>query len=55
MASAIFAHLKRGTEQPVNVITSGGELNVDWEDIQSSVFLTGSASIIFEGELIDSG
>jgi diaminopimelate epimerase len=50
-ASAILAHLKKGTGQPVKVFTLGGELKVEWEDIQSAVFLTGAASIIFEGEL----
>jgi len=50
-ASAIVAHLKKGTEPPVKVVTSGGELKVEWKDIRRSVFLTGTASIIFEGEL----
>jgi diaminopimelate epimerase len=50
-ASAIIAFLKKGTQPPVKVLTSGGDLLVDWEDIQRSVFLTGIASIIFKGEL----
>lgn len=54
-ASAIIAHKTRGTKYPVKVITAGGELKVEWEDIQTSVFLTGSASIVFEGELKNLG
>jgi diaminopimelate epimerase len=51
IASAILAHVRKGIPHPVDVRTSGGELKVDWEDIHHSVFLTGTASIIFEAEL----
>lgn len=53
-ASAIIAHLKKGTQPPVKVLTSGGELEVGWEDFRHSVFLTGMASIVFEGDLKNS-
>jgi diaminopimelate epimerase len=43
--------VRKGIPHPVDVRTSGGELKVDWEDIHHSVFLTGTASIIFEAEL----
>ncbi|HUU52903.1 MAG TPA: diaminopimelate epimerase [Candidatus Heimdallarchaeota archaeon] len=52
-ASAILAHLNKGISPPVEVQTSGGVLRVDWEDIHHSVFLTGTASVIFEAELKD--
>ncbi len=54
-ASAIMAHWKKGIQSPVDVRTSGGDLRVEWEDIHHSVFLTGTASIIFEGRLKDLG
>jgi diaminopimelate epimerase len=53
-ASAVIAHLKKGILPPITVFTSGGELKVEWKDIHQSVFLTGTASMIFEGELKNS-
>lgn len=54
-ASAIMAHVQKKVLSPVDVLTSGGELKVEWEDIHHSVFLTGPASIIYEAELRDYG
>jgi diaminopimelate epimerase len=50
-ASAIMTHLKRGALPPVRVLTYGGELTVNWEDVDDSIFLSGKASVIFEAEL----
>jgi diaminopimelate epimerase len=52
-ASAIITHVRKKVLQPVDVLTSGGRLRVEWEDIHESVFLTGTASIIYEAELKD--
>lgn len=50
-ASAILTHLRKGAIPPICVRTSGGELSVNWEDINDAIFLSGQASIIFEAEL----
>lgn len=50
-ASAIIANRKKKVSSPVIVHTHGGDLKVEWEDFCHSVYLTGGAAIIFEGEL----
>jgi diaminopimelate epimerase len=54
-ASAIMAHVRQKVRSPVDVLTSGGELRVEWDDLNHFVFLTGPASIIYEAELKEHG
>jgi len=54
-ASAIVSHIKKDVHSPVAVYTSGGTLGVEWEDVCRCVFLTGTATVVFEGDLKELG
>ena len=50
--AAVVAGILRGRLQsPVQVTARGGELTIRWEGIGQSVFLTGPAVKVFEGEI----
>jgi len=52
VSSAIFSHIIRGLAPPITVETKGGVLVVDWEDFRQTVYLSGAAKIVYEGELV---
>lgn len=54
VASALFAHEKKGVKSPVSVLTQGGEILmvhfIKENQLLKEVFLEGSANLIYEGE-----
>ncbi|MBN1224592.1 MAG: diaminopimelate epimerase [Candidatus Aminicenantes bacterium] len=52
IASAVISHIVKGVKPPVLVHTTGGDLVVDWENFRKAVFLSGSAHIIYEAEML---
>ncbi|MFC2165571.1 diaminopimelate epimerase [Acidobacteriota bacterium] len=55
VSSAILSHLIKGTEPPFTVQTEGGVLHVNWDDFRQTIYLSGAAKIVYEGELIPPG
>lgn len=51
-AIAVASRLKKLTDNPVDIMLSGGMLTVDW-DGKGEVFLSGPAEAVFEGKWID--
>ena len=50
--AAVVAGIRLGhLQSPVRVTTRGGELVIRWDGAQSSVWMTGPAATVFEGEL----
>ncbi len=50
--AAVVAGIRRGLlDSPVRVSARGGELSVAWDGLGQSVFLSGPAVTVFEGEL----
>jgi diaminopimelate epimerase len=50
--AAVVAGIQRGLLQsPVTVETRGGALTIAWDGGEASVFMTGPAQTVFEGEL----
>ena len=50
--AAVVAGIRRGLlESPVRVETRGGELTIAWGGADNSVFMTGPAETVFEGEI----
>lgn len=52
VAAAAIGRLFHGLEKRVHVLLPGGELLVDWPDIDSAIALTGPASFVYQGELL---
>jgi len=52
VASAVIAHLLKAAPPPIAVQTKGGDLSVDWKNLENAIFLTGSACIIYEAQLM---
>jgi diaminopimelate epimerase len=50
-AAAVAAIRQGRAASPVTVHTRGGDLTIEWAGGQSSVFMTGPAVTVFEGEL----
>lgn len=50
-ASVIAAVLNGLTERKVTVELIGGELTIEWKEADNHVYLTGSATTVFEGEI----
>lgn len=50
-ATAVACVLTGQTEEEVTVRLLGGDLNIRWDREQNRVFMTGSATTVFEGEL----
>jgi diaminopimelate epimerase len=51
--AAVVAGMRRGRlDSPVRVTTRGGELVIGWNGGRSSVFLSGPAVTVFEGEIL---
>jgi len=49
--AAVVSGIRRGLlDTPVRVSTHGGALTIAWQGGQSSVFMTGPAASVFEGE-----
>jgi diaminopimelate epimerase len=53
MASALISHLSKGIKTPVKVRTRGGKLTVDWNKGFSPLYLSGKATLVFEGQFIE--
>lgn len=50
--AAVVAGIRRGLLQsPVHVLTRGGTLSIAWAGVGESVFLTGPAISVFDGEI----
>jgi len=50
--AAAVTGIRRGLlKSPISVITRGGELLVSWDGSEKSVFMTGPAVLVFEGEI----
>lgn len=50
--AAVVCGIQHGVLQsPVRVSTSGGELSITWQGEDTPIFMTGSALIVFEGEI----
>jgi diaminopimelate epimerase len=50
--AAVVAGIRRGLlDSPVAVETRGGELTIAWAGADNSVFMTGPAEFVFEGEI----
>ena len=50
-ASVVAAVLNGLTERKVTVELIGGELTIEWKEADNHVYLTGSATTVFEGEI----
>ncbi len=50
-ASVVAAVLNGLTERKVTVDLIGGELLIEWKELDNHVYLTGSATTVFEGEI----
>lgn len=50
-AAVVSGVLHGVLQSPVKVSTHGGELSITWEGEGSSVFMTGPAAIVFDGEI----
>ena len=50
-ASVVAAVLNGLTERKVKVELIGGELTIEWKESDNRVYLTGSATTVFEGEI----
>jgi len=50
-AAVVIGHLWGKLEDSVIVSLPGGDLTIEWSGGESSVFLTGSASFVFEGDV----
>lgn len=48
-ACAISAHLRLNMEEPINIITKGGNLRVSFQNNFENIFLIGPAEKVFEG------
>lgn len=48
-ASVVACNMKGYTTNNVNVITKGGTVNIQWDKIKNSIYLTGKAEKIFDG------
>jgi len=51
-ATAVAAMINGKTGQEVTVQLSGGDLHIAWEGGDASVYMTGSATTVFDGEVI---
>lgn len=50
--AAVVAGVRQGLlSRNVNVILPGGELEISWDDDSASVWMTGSATHVFDGEI----
>lgn len=50
-ASAVASFLNGYTERKVNVELLGGNLQIEWNEENNHVYMTGPAKIVFEGEI----
>jgi diaminopimelate epimerase len=50
-ASAVASVLNGLTDRKVCVSLAGGEIDVEWDEASGSVFMTGPAETVFEGEI----
>ena len=50
-ASAVASVLNRYTDRNVNVELLGGTLEIEWNEENNHVYMTGSATTVFEGEI----
>lgn len=49
-AAVAIGHKQGLLDKGVTVTLSGGSLNVEWKDLQSSIEMTGACSTVFEGQ-----
>ena len=52
VAAVAIGRLYHGLDQQVTVMLPGGELIVDWPNMRKSIFLTGDATLVYQGELL---
>ena len=52
-ASAVASYLNGFTKRNVNVHLLGGTLNIDWNEKDNHVYMTGPARTVFTGEYIN--
>lgn len=50
-ATAVACNINGLTERKVNIELLGGTLEIDWDEETNHVFMTGSATTVFEGEI----
>ncbi len=50
-ATAVACHLNKITERKVNIELLGGTLNINWDENNNHVYMTGPATSVFEGKL----
>ncbi len=54
-ATAVACYLNGYTERKVVIELLGGELQIEWNEEDNHVYMTGPAVTVFEGELIEEG
>ena len=52
VAAVAVGRLYHGLDQQVTVMLPGGELLINWPNMQESIFLTGDATLVYQGELL---
>lgn len=51
-ASVVASYLKKKTKNHVEVLLKGGVLKIDWNLEENSVYMTGPATIVYEGNIL---
>jgi diaminopimelate epimerase len=52
VAAAAAAHLYHELESTIHVALPGGQLTVEWPNTNASIYLTGPASFVYEGQIL---
>ena len=50
-ATAVACNLNNFTDKIVNVELLGGVLNIEWNEVDNNIYMTGTATTVFDGEL----
>ena len=54
-ATAVACNLNGLTDRKVTIELLGGNLEIEWSKENNHVYMTGPATTVFEGELIEQG
>ena len=54
-ATAVACYLNGLTDRKVTIELLGGNLEIEWNEKDNHIYMTGPATTVFEGELIEQG
>ena len=52
-ATAVAAFINKKSGRTSNVVMDGGTLTIEWDEKSNHIFMTGSATKVFDGEIED--